>query len=157
MTKSPNDTFLRTYPPSLCNACLYWRSTTYSTCTSVSMLAKCFKYKVITTQCHGDKRRKMCVTARIQVWDVMPWCWVSDSQRSEESWRLHINGQAVPEVFSGCLAAENEWANILKNIGNNPPNDTASHPTIFELLITLLQELHFLSIWRHSFRFWNPT
>jgi hypothetical protein len=53
-----------------------------------------------------------------------------------------VKRQAVPEVFSDSLTAENECTNILKNTGNNPPNDTASHPTRFESLTTLLQELH---------------
>jgi hypothetical protein len=49
-----------------------------------------------------------------------------------------VKGQAVPEVISDCLTAENECTNNLKNIGKNLPNDTASHPTRFESLTTLL-------------------
>jgi len=49
-----------------------------------------------------------------------------------------IKGQAVPDVFSDCLTAEDERTNILKNDGNHPSNDKASHPTGFESSTTLL-------------------
>jgi hypothetical protein len=46
--------------------------------------------------------------------------------------------QVVPEIFSDYLTAEDESTDILENVGNHPSNNTASHPTGFESLTTLL-------------------